>query len=129
MSMTLNQRTSETHTSPTHRPIDVQEWVNEATALLEPHSVVWCDGSPEEAQHLIDVMVDAGTLTRLNDDVRPGSYLARSEPTDVARVESRTFICSIDPEDAGPTNNWEDPSSMRDTLRDLSRGAMRGRTL
>ena len=129
MSMTLNQRNSETTTTGPHRPIDVQEWVNEATALLQPHSVVWCDGSPEEAQHLIDVMVAQGTLTRLNDDLRPESYLARSEPTDVARVESRTFICSRDPEDAGPTNNWEDPSAMRDTLRDLSRGAMRGRTL
>ena len=129
MSMTLNQRSSETPTTGSHRPIDVQEWVNEATALLEPHNVVWCDGSPEEAQHLIDVMVAQGTLTRLNDDLRPGSYLARSEPTDVARVESRTFICSRNPDDAGPTNNWEDPGTMRDTLRELSRGAMRGRTL
>ncbi|MDP4633391.1 MAG: phosphoenolpyruvate carboxykinase, partial [Pontimonas sp.] len=127
--MTLNQRSSETPTTGSHRPIDVQEWVNEATALLEPHSVVWCDGSPEEAQHLIDVMVAQGTLTRLNDELRPESYLARSEPTDVARVESRTFICSRNPEDAGPTNNWEDPGTMRDTLRELSRGAMRGRTL
>ncbi len=129
MSMTLNQRSTETRTSATHRPVDVQEWVNEATALLEPHTVVWCDGSPEEAQHLIDVMVAQGTMTRLNDDLRPGSYLARSEPTDVARVESRTFICSQDPQDAGPTNNWEDPTAMRETLRGLSQGAMRGRTL
>ena len=129
MSMTLNQRNTETHTSSAHRPVDVQEWVNEATALLEPHTVVWCDGSPEEAQHLIDVMVAQGTMTRLNDDLRPGSYLARSEPTDVARVESRTFICSQDPQDAGPTNNWEDPAAMRETLRELSHGAMRGRTL
>ena len=129
MSMTLNQRSTETRTSATHRPVDVQEWVNEATALLEPDTVVWCDGSPEEAQHLIDVMVAQGTMTRLNDDLRPGSYLARSEPTDVARVESRTFICSQDPQDAGPTNNWEDPTSMRETLRGLSQGAMHGRTL
>jgi phosphoenolpyruvate carboxykinase (GTP) len=127
--MTLNQRNTETHTSSAHRPVDVQEWVNEATALLEPHTVVWCDGSPEEAQRLIDVMVAQGTMTRLNDDLRPGSYLARSEPTDVARVESRTFICSQDPQDAGPTNNWEDPAAMRETLRELSHGAMRGRTL
>ena len=129
MSMTLNQRSTETRTSATHRPVDVQEWVNEATALLEPDTVVWCDGSPEEAQHLIDAMVAQGTMTRLNDDLRPGSYLARSEPTDVARVESRTFICSQDPQDAGPTNNWEDPTSMRETLRGLSQGAMHGRTL
>ena len=129
MSMTLNQRSTETRTSATHRPVDVQEWVNEATALLEPDTVVWCDGSPEEAQHLIDVMVAQGTMTRLNDDLRPGSYLARSEPTDVARVESRTFICSQDPQDAGPTNNWEDPTAMRETLRGLSQGAMHGRTL
>lgn len=129
MSMTLNQRSATTQSSTAHRPVDVQEWVNEATALLEPHTVVWCDGSPEEAQHLIDVMVAQGTMTRLNDDLRPGSYLARSEPTDVARVESRTFICSQDPQDAGPTNNWEDPTAMRETLRGLSQGAMRGRTL
>lgn len=127
MSMTLNQRNIATQTSP--RPIDVQEWVNEAAALLEPHSVVWCDGSNSEAQELIDLMVNQGTLTKVNEDVRPGSYLARSEPTDVARVESRTFICSTDPLDAGPTNNWEDPDSMRSTLRELSQGAMRGRTL
>ena len=127
MSMTLNQRNTATQTSP--RPIDVQEWVNEAAVLLEPHSVVWCDGSNSEAQELIDLMVNQGTLTKVNDEVRPGSYLARSEPTDVARVESRTFICSTDPLDAGPTNNWEDPVSMRSTLRELSQGAMRGRTL
>ena len=129
MSMTLNQRSSETPTNPIPRPIDVQEWVNEATALLEPHNVVWCDGSPEEAQALREVMVAQGTLIELNHDLRPGSYLARSEPTDVARVESRTFICSENPEDAGPTNNWEDPTTMRETLRTLSRGSMRGRTL
>jgi len=127
MSMTLNQRNTATQTSP--RPIDVQEWVNEAAALLEPHNVVWCDGSNSEAQELIDLMVNQGTLTKVNDELRPGSYLARSEPTDVARVESRTFICSTDHLDAGPTNNWEDPVSMRSTLRELSQGAMRGRTL
>jgi len=129
MSMTLNQRSSETPTNPIPRPIEVQEWVNEATALLEPRDVVWCDGSLEEAQALREVMVAQGTLIELDHDLRPGSYLARSEPTDVARVESRTFICSENPVDAGPTNNWEDPSTMRETLRTLSRGSMRGRTL
>jgi phosphoenolpyruvate carboxykinase (GTP) len=129
MSMTLNPRTTTNTSSPNQPPIDVQEWVNEATALLEPDSVVWCDGSAGEAQALIEGMLAQGTLTALNHELRPGSYLARSEPTDVARVESRTFVCSLDPSDAGPTNNWENPQTMRNTLRNLSQGAMRGRTL
>jgi phosphoenolpyruvate carboxykinase (GTP) len=128
MSMTLDPSTRFTP-SLTSLPLDVHEWVTEAVALLEPHSVVVCDGSAQEAQRLTDLMIAQGTVVKLNDRLRPGSYLARSEPTDVARVESRTFICSQDPLDAGPTNNWEDPSTMRETLRDLSRGAMRGRTL
>ena len=128
MPMTLTPPTTSPRTEEP-RPVDVLEWVHEAVALLEPDSVTWCDGSAAEAQRLTDLMVEQGTLVSLSSTKRPGSYLVRSEPTDVARVESRTFICSSHPEDAGPTNNWVDPTEMRETLRDLSRGAMRGRTL
>jgi phosphoenolpyruvate carboxykinase (GTP) len=110
-------------------PADVEAWVSEISALTTPDAVVWCDGSAAEAKRLIDDMVVQGTLVALNSQSRPNSYLARSKPSDVARVEARTFICSVDPDDAGPTNHWEDPDIMRQTLRDISARSMKGRTL
>jgi phosphoenolpyruvate carboxykinase (GTP) len=107
----------------------LKDWVDHWTGVLQPARVEWCDGSEEEWERLTQLLVDGGTLERLNSELRPNSFLARSDPGDVARVEDRTFVCSEREVDAGPTNNWRDPEEMKSELTALFTGAMRGRTL
>ena len=104
-------------------------WINEIKELCQPDAIRICDGSPKEFQEMMGLLENAGVAKKLNEDLRPNSYLVRSDPADVARVESRTFICSETEEQAGPTNNWADPKEMRGKLKSLFHGCMRGRTM
>ena len=114
---------------PTTTNTELLRWVEEMAALCQPEAVHWCSGSEAENEALCAQMVENGTFIRLNTDLRPNSFLARSHPSDVARVEDRTFICSLSRTDAGPTNNWRDPREMKAALLDRFEGAMQGRTM
>src|SRR3978361_2020192 len=104
-------------------------WVEKMAELTQPESIHWIDGSEAENEYLCQKLVDAGTFVKLNEELWPGCFYARSSPNDVARVEDRTFICSLSKDNAGPTNNWEEPFVMRKKLKALFKGCMQGRTM
>lgn len=108
---------------------ELLNWIADAVELFQPEAVVFVDGSQAEWDRMAEDLVEAGTLIKLNEEKRPNSYLARSNPSDVARVESRTFICSEKEEDAGPTNNWAPPQAMKDEMSKHYAGSMKGRTM
>ena len=119
--------TAETQAPTTHQGI--LDFVNEVAAMTQPDNIHWCTGSDEEWTQLTHALESTGTFKRLNPDIKPNSFYAASDPIDVARVEDRTYICSVDEKDCGPTNNWMDPNEMKAIMRDLYQGCMRGRTM
>ncbi len=127
MTATQDQKATGTVAPTTHKGI--LDFVNEVAAMTKPDRVHWCTGSDEEWTELTDALVATGTFTQLNPDIKPNSFHARTDPTDVARVEDRTFICSVDEKDCGPTNNWMDPDEMKAIMRKLYDGCMAGRTM
>ncbi|MFZ4521304.1 MAG: phosphoenolpyruvate carboxykinase (GTP) [Bacteroidales bacterium] len=122
----MNKQLNQTHMTISKK---VETWVKGWSDLCQPDAIHWCDGSAEENQKLLDMMVGSGMAVRLNEAKRPGSYYFQSDPSDVARVENRTFICSAKQEDAGPTNNWMAPAEMKKLLTEEYRGCMKGRTM
>jgi phosphoenolpyruvate carboxykinase (GTP) len=127
--MTTQQAVFKASATPLSTNNHLLRWVEKMAELTKPAAIHWVDGSQEENDALCQLMVDSGTFIRLNQDIWPGCYYARSDASDVARVEDRTFICSLSKENAGPTNNWVNPFEMRKTLKGLFRGCMRGRTM
>ncbi len=107
----------------------LHEWINKMAEMCQPDSIYWCNGSDEEYHEMAQKLVESGTFTQLDENIRPNSYVCHSDPSDVARVEDRTFICTEKEIDAGPTNNWEDPAKMKQTLKGLFDGCMKGRTM
>jgi phosphoenolpyruvate carboxykinase (GTP) len=126
--MTAEMQAPTTDTFPTTHQ-GIADFVREVADLTQPDRIHWCTGSDEEWAELTDALVATGTFTRLNPAIKPNSFYAASDPIDVARVEDRTYICSREERDAGPTNNWMDPEKMKGIMRDLYRGCMRGRTM
>src|SRR3984885_10000195 len=129
MSTTVTQSNKRNPALPLSQNEHLQRWVEKMAELTQPAAIHWVDGSQEEYDDLCAQMVGSGTFTKLNQDLWPGCFYARSDANDVARVEDRTFICSLSKDGAGPTNNWVNPFEMRKKLKELFSGCMQGRTM